>query len=163
MSAITKESVMEMWDRLCAEKTAKEVAEAPLKKKIAKESKPKTACPHCGKQFISVNLHIAKTHQVNEIIRLKEGGIAVHINGVRVAYWLQHSKNRPKLNENDNGQWECCCGDKITYEDYTNGYKITEYLEGANKGKFEVHYMNKQRGIGCGNIVAFKNYTFRNE
>jgi hypothetical protein len=106
----------------------------------------------------------AKYHRSLEVLRrLKEGGIAVHINGVRVAYWLQHSKNRPKLSDNDNGQWECCCGDKITYEDYTNGYKITEYLEGANKGKFEVHYMNKQRGIGCGNIVAFKNYTFRNE
>jgi hypothetical protein len=162
MSAIAKESVMEMWDRLCAEKAAKEAAEAPLKKKAAKESKPKTACPHCGKQFISVNLHIAKTHQVNEIIRLKEGGIAVHINGVRVAYWLKDDSSRqPNLS----GRTQDSCGgdDYVVYEDYENGYAITEYLKGDNKGKFVVNYMNKNKHICKTTGVAFKNYTFRNE
>ena len=153
---------MEMWDRLCAEKAAKEAAEAPLKKKAAKESKPKTACPHCGKQFISVNLHIAKTHQMNEIIRLKEGGIAVHINGVRVAFWLKDYSSRPLL---PRGCAQDSCGgdDYVVYEDYANGYAIMEYLKGENKGKFVVNYMNKDKGICMTTGVAFKNYTFRDE
>jgi len=193
MSAIKKESVMEIWDRLCAEKAAKEpattsrapalaaftaalayeswaAAEAAKEavqtvviKKERKSAKPTAACPHCGKKFISVALHIAKMHQVNEIVRLKEGGVAVHINGVRVAYWLKTTR-RTLLHEKDRGQWEVGHHDSITYEDYTNGYAIKEYLSGDNKGKFEVFYMNKQKNIGTTEkSVAFKNYTVRNE
>jgi len=194
MSAIKKESVMEIWDRLCAEKAAKEAAawrgclvrargraaeaayeswaaaeaakeavQTVVIKKERKSAKPTAACPHCGKKFISVALHIAKMHQVNEIVRLKEGGVAVHINGVRVAYWLKTTR-RTLLHEKDRGQWEVGHHDSITYEDYTNGYAIKEYLSGDNKGKFEVFYMNKQKNIGTTEkSVAFKNYTVRNE
>lgn len=145
---------MEMWDRLCAEKAAKEAAEAPLKKKAAKESKPKSACPHCGKEFISVALHIAKIHQVNEIVRLKEGGIAVHINGARVACWTYHG---PQTHQGEMGTLHY-----NQYEDYKNGYAIREYDSGPKQGKFEVFYINKTK-MGQTTGVAFKNYTFRNE
>jgi uncharacterized Zn-finger protein len=155
MSAIAKESIMEMWDRMTAEKAAKEAAEAPLKKKAAKESKPKTACPHCGKQFISVALHISKTHQVNEIVRLKEGGIAVHINGVRVACWLSQG---PNTHQGEMGTLHY-----NQYEDYLNGYAIRQFDSGPNKGKYQVFYMNKTRGLGCTTNIAFKNYTVRDE
>ena len=154
---------MEMWDRLCAEKAAKEAVQIVVIKKERKSAKPTAACPHCGKKFISVALHIAKMHQVNEIVRLKEGGVAVHINGVRVAYWLATTRRKP-INEKDRCQWEVCHRDSITYEDYTNGYAIKEYLSGDNYGKFEVFYMNKQRNIGTDEkSVAFKKYTVRNE
>ena len=158
MASFTKESVLALWDRLSAEKAAKEV----VIKKESKSAAPTDACPHCGKKFISVALHIAKMHQVNEIVRLKEGGLAVHINGVRVAYWL---KNCAARNASEaRGQWEGFCGDSMSYEDYTNGYAIKEYLSGDKKGKFEVFYMNKQKGIGTNEKhAAFKKYTVRNE
>lgn len=152
---------MEMWDRLCAEKAAKEAAAAPLKKKAAKESKPKSACPHCGKEFISVALHIAKIHQVNEIVRLKEGGIAVHINGVRVACWTYHGSQCWTYHGSQTHQGEMGTLHYNQYEDYKNGYAIREYDSGPKQGKFEVFYINKTNGQSP--RVAFKNYTFRNE
>ena len=114
-----------------------------------KTTTSKTACPHCGKTFIKVNLHITKMHHINEIVMLKSNGFAAaRINGKEVA------------------RWPCESQDFLTPEfssryDFGNGYELRTMADGSLRVLYLHTGIPKEGSRGWFQTygVAFKKYN----
>ena len=114
----------------------------------SKTTTSKTACPHCGKTFVKVNLHITKMHQTNEIVFLKGEGFAARINGKEIARWPSNTQD----------YWGPLYSSRY---DFDNGYELRTMADGTRQVLYLHKGKAKEGGYGWFKTygVAFKKYN----